>query len=160
MFWFAWQNAWLEVCEETVRALGSMKAGQKSSTQAVDEIPAVPLLAGKELLAKMGHEFRTPLNAIIGFSQLMQDGTHGPIDQEQYAEYLRHIHDSGYELLAKVEELIERAQPASSVKHRVGHTRPNLRSQFISQPKSKRPVIKKSQTPEVAEILEFQVTPA
>ncbi len=37
------------------------------------------------------HELRTPLNAIIGFSQLMEGETFGPLGSEKYRDYRSHI---------------------------------------------------------------------
>jgi signal transduction histidine kinase len=62
-------------------------------------------------LKDMSHDLRTPLNAIIGFAQLMENGTFGSVGNPQYLEYLRHIRESGYELLDRVEGLIDTVSP-------------------------------------------------
>ncbi len=36
-----------------------------------------------EFMSTMSHELRTPLNAIIGFTELLIEGTYGPLNQEQ-----------------------------------------------------------------------------
>jgi signal transduction histidine kinase len=58
-----------------------------------------------EFLANMNHDLRTPLNAVIGFAQIIESEMFGKIDNPQYLEYIRHIQDSGFELLAKIEDL-------------------------------------------------------
>jgi PAS domain S-box-containing protein len=65
------------------------------------------LRARSEFLANMSHELRTPLNAVIGFSQIIDSEIFGKIENTQYKEYVRHIQDSGYDLLAKIEDLLE-----------------------------------------------------
>lgn len=59
----------------------------------------------EELIANMNHDLRTPLNAVIGFAQIIESEMFGKIDNPQYLEYVRHIQDSGYELLSKIEEM-------------------------------------------------------
>lgn len=66
----------------------------------------IALCARSEFLSGMSHELRTPLNAIIGFSEMMQAELFGKVDGEQHRDYLRHIQDSGYELLSKIEDLL------------------------------------------------------
>ena len=65
------------------------------------------LRARSEFLANMSHDLRTPLNAVIGFSQMIENGTFGKINVPQYVDYVRHINESGYDLLAKIEDLLE-----------------------------------------------------
>lgn len=65
------------------------------------------LRSRSEFLANMSHELRTPLNAVIGFSQIIESEIFGRIDHPQYMEYIRHIQQSGYDLLAKIEDLLE-----------------------------------------------------
>ncbi len=38
----------------------------------------------------MSHEFRTPLNAIVGFSDLLADETSGPLNDKQ-KRFVNHI---------------------------------------------------------------------
>ena len=65
------------------------------------------LRSRSEFLSNMSHELRTPLNAIIGFSQIIESEIFGKIEHPQYREYIRHIHESGFDLLAKIEDLLE-----------------------------------------------------
>ncbi len=54
----------------------------------------------------MSHEFRTPLNAIIGFSQMIKDQMMGEVPS-QYIEYAGAINSSGVHLLDVVNELLD-----------------------------------------------------
>ncbi|MEO1282079.1 MAG: HAMP domain-containing sensor histidine kinase [Pseudomonadota bacterium] len=59
-----------------------------------------------ELLQQVHHELRTPLNAVLGFTDLMQQETFGPLGSPRYAEYLSHIRESGELLLKSTEETL------------------------------------------------------
>ena len=63
--------------------------------------------AKAEFLANMSHELRTPLNAIIGFSQLMEAQTFGPMGSEKYREYCAHILASGQYLLNVFSDVLD-----------------------------------------------------
>lgn len=63
--------------------------------------------AKSEFLANMSHELRTPLNAIIGFSEIIKNEMLGPLDQRQYWEYAKDIHDSGNNLLKIINDILE-----------------------------------------------------
>jgi signal transduction histidine kinase len=58
-------------------------------------------------LANMGHEFRTPLNAIIGFSEVIKDQIMGPIGKPVYAEYAKDIWGAGEHLLEIINNLLD-----------------------------------------------------
>jgi len=60
-----------------------------------------------DFLAQMSHDFRTPLNAILGFSQIVVRQTYGPIGDERYLEYANHIFRSGNLLLEFVDDLLD-----------------------------------------------------
>jgi two-component system cell cycle sensor histidine kinase PleC len=64
-------------------------------------------LAKAEFLANMSHELRTPLNAIIGFSQMMEAETFGPIGSDKYREYCADILSSGQYLLAVISDVLD-----------------------------------------------------
>lgn len=60
-----------------------------------------------DFLANISHELRTPMNAIIGFSQLMQEEMLGPIEVPQYREYLGNILESAHHLLSLINDLLD-----------------------------------------------------
>ena len=66
--------------------------------------------AKAEFLANMSHELRTPLNAIIGFSQMMEAQTFGPMGSEKYREYCTDILSSGRYLLNVFSEVLDMSQ--------------------------------------------------
>ena len=60
-----------------------------------------------EILANMSHEFRTPLNAIIGFSEALELQMYGPIGSPKYREYASDILASGRHLLAIIIDVLD-----------------------------------------------------
>jgi signal transduction histidine kinase len=63
--------------------------------------------AKSTFLANMSHELRTPLNAIIGFSEMMEKETFGPLANAKYVEYLGDIHMSANHLLEIINEVLD-----------------------------------------------------
>jgi len=66
--------------------------------------------AKTDFLAHMSHEFRTPLNAIIGFSDLMQAEIYGPINSPRYKDYIGDIADAGKHLLGLIDKVLDVAK--------------------------------------------------
>jgi len=62
--------------------------------------------ARAEFMANMSHEFRTPLNVIIGFAELMLDEVSGEINDEQRRN-LNDILSSGRRLLHLLNVMLE-----------------------------------------------------
>lgn len=58
-------------------------------------------------VANMSHEMRTPLNAIIGFSELMKSEAYGKLEGVKNKEYVDHIIDSGYHLLKVINDILD-----------------------------------------------------
>lgn len=59
-----------------------------------------------EFLSNMSHELRTPLNAVIGFSEVLQDGLFGDLNDKQ-ADYVADIHTSGRHLLTLINDILD-----------------------------------------------------
>lgn len=62
--------------------------------------------AKSEFLVNMSHELKTPLNAIIGFSEAMINGVYGPIN-EKHRGYLTDIFNSGKRLLELINNILD-----------------------------------------------------
>ncbi len=61
-------------------------------------------------LATTSHELRNPLNAIIGFSSMIDSQVVGPIENEKYTDYARLIHAAGEHLLGLINGLLDLAK--------------------------------------------------
>ena len=62
-----------------------------------------------EFLATMSHEFRTPLNAILGYAQLLDMGVLGPATDAQHA-HLERLQSSARHLLQLVNDVLDVAK--------------------------------------------------
>lgn len=57
-------------------------------------------------LASMSHELKTPLNAIIGFSDLMTKQALGPLGHDDYLDLSKHILKSGENLSKMIDDVL------------------------------------------------------
>lgn len=55
--------------------------------------------------ALVSHEFRTPLNAIIGYSEVIESQLFGPIENKKYEEYVGFIASSGRRLKRLIDDV-------------------------------------------------------
>lgn len=86
---------------------------------APDDAAAVPAAAIAELeeklrsrtafFASLGHDLKTPLNAILGYAEVMQAELMGPMPKP-YADYPAIIHESGTDLLLLVDDILDLAR--------------------------------------------------
>ncbi len=82
--------------QETNIALGSAKfAAEKAN------------LAKSDFLSSMSHELRSPLNAILGFAQLMESASPAPTDSQK--ESIDQILQAGWHLLRLINEILDLA---------------------------------------------------
>lgn len=61
-------------------------------------------------LASMSHEVRTPLNAIIGFSDVLRRENGESLDDKTLHEYSSYIHSSGQQLLVLLNDILDLAK--------------------------------------------------
>lgn len=64
-------------------------------------------LAKTEFLAMISHELITPLNAIIGFTEVMNKELLGPLGNDKYKEYTQDILNSGSHLLSLIQDILD-----------------------------------------------------
>ena len=73
-----------------------------------------------DLMSRVNHDLRTPLNAVIGFSEVMALEMFGPLGNARYHDYVRYIRESASELLKSAEDtlaltaLLTNARPAEA----------------------------------------------
>jgi len=73
--------------------------------------------AKTDFLTHMSHDLRTPLNSILGFSQMMKVQTFGPLGDSHYEEYAKLIHHSGERLVSMVNDVLDFARIESGEYH-------------------------------------------
>jgi PAS domain S-box-containing protein len=87
------------------------KQGEQVRQEMIAELARAKLLAEKASLAKsdflssMSHELRSPLNAILGFAQLMETGTPPPSPGQK--ESIDQILQAGWYLLELINEILD-----------------------------------------------------
>ena len=59
------------------------------------------------MLARISHEVRTPLNAIIGFAEVMIGERFGALGNDRYIEYMKDIRASGERVIAIINDLLD-----------------------------------------------------
>ena len=63
--------------------------------------------AKADMLSRLSHEIRAPLNAIIGFAEVMIGERFGALGNERYLEYLKDIRASGQRVIAIIDGLLD-----------------------------------------------------
>jgi PAS domain S-box-containing protein len=63
--------------------ISSYKASEAALAEARDQALAVSRIKS-ELLARVSHELRTPLNVILGYTEMIQEGVLGEVNEKQY----------------------------------------------------------------------------
>ena len=92
--------------EGTVEDITQQRESEDATRRALTETQEAAR-AKAAFLAAMSHELKTPLNAILGFSDLIQQELFGPIGEPRYRSYIADIHVNGQLLLAKIEDILD-----------------------------------------------------
>ncbi|MEH2512080.1 PAS domain S-box-containing protein [Nitrobacteraceae bacterium AZCC 1564] len=88
------------------RDLSQMKKNEGELVQARRQIER-SATAKSDILSKISHEVRTPLNAIIGFADVMIEERFGALGNERYVEYMKDIRASGQRVMAIIDDLLD-----------------------------------------------------
>ena len=92
-----------------LRDLGPTKATERGLEAARDA--ALQADARKtEFLARVSHEVRTPLHAILGFAEVMMEERFGPMGNDRYKDYVRDIHASAQHVMSLANDLLDLAK--------------------------------------------------
>ena len=90
---------------EELRAEISERKRTEIELQKSKEAAEAANQAKSEFLANMGHEFRTPLNHVIGFTELVVDKNFGELNEVQ-EEYLNDVLQSSSHLLSLINDTL------------------------------------------------------
>ena len=90
----------------TLRDISARKEAERALQTAKQQAEEASEMKS-QFLANMSHELRTPLNSILGFAEIMQTETLGPVGNQKYVEYVDFIHKSGSHLLNLINELLD-----------------------------------------------------
>jgi PAS domain S-box-containing protein len=92
--------------EGTVQDISLARASEETMRRALVETQEAGR-AKAAFLAAMSHELKTPLNAVIGFSDIMRQQLFGPIVDDRYRGYVVDIHENGRKLLARINDILD-----------------------------------------------------
>lgn len=99
-------NHEMSVANRDLRQVVSDLASEKGKTEKLNQELQVANRYKTEFLATMSHELRTPLNSIVGYSELLQDGIYGQLNEKQL-DRLEKIHRNGKALLDLITDILD-----------------------------------------------------
>ncbi|NPU64798.1 PAS domain S-box protein [Bradyrhizobium sp. 83012] len=88
------------------RDLSQLRRGESELLQA-RRVADRAANAKADMLARISHEVRAPLNAIIGFAEVMIGERFGTLGNARYAEYMKDIRTSGERVVSLIDDLLE-----------------------------------------------------
>ncbi|MEM7767803.1 MAG: HAMP domain-containing sensor histidine kinase [Pseudomonadota bacterium] len=83
--------------------------GELKSIAAARQDGEAAIRARNLYYASLSHDLKTPLNAILGFADMMRAELKGPLP-EAYRDYAEIIHESGEDLMLLVEDILDLAK--------------------------------------------------
>lgn len=106
--------------------------------------------AKSDFMASVSHEFQTPLNAVIGFTKVLQDRMFGELNEKQ-EEFIRYIAEAGASLSRIITEILDATHAAS------GRAKLNIAPVSITDALSKTVRLLASQVKEKNQVLTVDV---
>jgi PAS domain S-box-containing protein len=94
----------------TVQDITARQASPGARAGAGTSVPEAPAAAHAK--AKSSHDFRTPLNVIVGFSEIISGELFGPVGNEKYRKYASDIYDAGQRMLELISDDSDAAEAA------------------------------------------------
>lgn len=91
-------------------AMELLKAAQRKLLDQSQRAERGSSRSSSDVIANAAHELRTPLHAIIGFSELIRDEAHGPHKDPRYTEYAVDIHQAATHMLSIVDGTLNLAR--------------------------------------------------
>ncbi len=91
---------------------GSLEARVRERTAALEHLNGELKAAARQrsqFFAHFSHELRTPLNSILGFSEMLLTQMYGPLTDAQ-RRYVRHVYESGTRLLQLISDILDLAK--------------------------------------------------
>jgi signal transduction histidine kinase len=98
----AWASTLEEKVHEKTQELRELNDNLLTSYQKLKEVDRLK----DEFMANMSHEFRTPLNSIIGFSGMLMQDPHGRLSADA-REDLQIIYQNGRSLLGLIDSILD-----------------------------------------------------
>ena len=84
----------------------SVRKRIEAAERATKEAAIAANRAKTQLIANMSHEFRTPLNGIIGFADVLRKESFGSLGCDEYKEFSKLIYESGKRLSVLVVDMM------------------------------------------------------
>ncbi|WP_281301518.1 HAMP domain-containing sensor histidine kinase [Iodidimonas sp. MBR-14] len=104
------QRLWLSVAVFAALIASILFVYQKRMNKALKQSRAraeAANVAKSNFLAQVSHELKTPLNAIIGFSEMAANEMLGPLGNDRYREHAKSIHQAGHNLLSVINDILD-----------------------------------------------------
>lgn len=100
-------GGWIALIPESDEAL--LKSAELPDAIARAQAAETALSDRTAFFAGLGHDLKTPLNAILGFADLMKAEVRGPMP-DAYKDYPAIIHESGQDLMLLVDDILDLAK--------------------------------------------------
>ena len=97
-----------ELVQSVDRLVGRITEANIAKYVAIEKAKEADRLKS-QFLANMSHDLRSPLNSILGFSELLLSGIDGELTDDQ-REQLQLVHDSGRHLLQQIDDILDTAK--------------------------------------------------